>query len=446
MTQIAKMKTLTNAEEFIDILNEKDLLIYEDVQGSKIFVKWDGNKFIIKAKSINNDPLNFIDLAVQKYYNNAYIFFNTLPEYVTELMGIDWWFCFEYFPDNKPANITYNNTPKNGLILACVLKGKKYVYDYDETLEYSKLFGTDTLPIIFKGKLSKKQLEIIELYLNTKETDLEYVFGEDNFAFFFYKILNPNSDNSFLMRKNIFNDNLEKIVIKINGKSKYSFEILNPLYQKMELNNNTEHVKNYSLILLKFLEFVQLINIDSMKICKISKDELYVEFISLLFNKYITENMEDLLNWEIVVPSFFKDEKFKINTNLIKNKETRRFLKINQKIEYIFKSILGSFNTHKKKPIGHFNDTTLTLYNNFVQKIDILLDKTLKINREYELKKDDLKNFKDYFNIKYDVDTDSTGKHYFKDMYDEFDTPTIRKPSKDDKKKGKYLKYNNIKK
>ena len=52
MTKIAKIKTLNNAEEFVDILKDKELLIYEDVQGSKIFVKWTGTQFIIKPKSI----------------------------------------------------------------------------------------------------------------------------------------------------------------------------------------------------------------------------------------------------------------------------------------------------------------------------------------------------------------------------------------------------------
>jgi hypothetical protein len=77
MTKIAKIKTDLNIDtkEFIDILNNKELLIYEDVQGSKIFVKYDGKKFIIKPKSLNNDELNFIDLTVQKFYNQAFSYF-----------------------------------------------------------------------------------------------------------------------------------------------------------------------------------------------------------------------------------------------------------------------------------------------------------------------------------------------------------------------------------
>lgn len=438
MTKIAKIKSLDNAEEFVNILKDKELLIYEDVQGSKIFVRWDGNKFIIKPKSIKNDPLNFIDLAVQKFYNQAFIYLHSLPDYITELMNTKWWFCFEYFPDNQPAHIEYNRLPKNNLILTCIVKGKKYVYDYDELSEYSKLFDVEPLPVVYKGKLSPKQLEIIELYLNTKEDDLKYIFDEDNFAYFFYKILNPRIESSFLMDNDEFNENLEKIVIKIDGKSKYSFEILNPLYKKMELTNNSEHVDNYSLILLKFLEFSQLIDIDKYKLGKVTKEELYIEFICQIFNDYMKNNKKNIIAWDFVIPSFFKEDKFKINIDLITNKETISYVKSSEKIEYVFKCILGSFNKTKKKPVGVFNDTTLDNFNNFIDKLDVVVDKALKINREYALQKDDLKNFRDYFNLKYEVD--SQGDMY-PDVYGEFEEEVG-----DDKKKKKKGKFPDKKK
>jgi len=432
MTKIAKIKTLDDANEFVEILKDKDILIYEDIQGSKVYVKWDGNKFILKPKSIKSEPLNFVDLAIQKFYNKAYKYFHTLPDYITELMNTSWWFCFEYFPENdtQPAHIEYNRIPKNNLILTCIVKGKKYIYEYDEIMEYSKLFNTEPLPIVFKGKLSEKQLEIIELYLNTNEEDLKYIFDEDNFAYFFYKILNPRIDRSFLMDQDKFNENLEKMVIKINGKSKYSFEILNPLYSKMELTNNSEHVDTYSLILLKFLEFVQLVDLDKFKLGKITKDELYIEFISFIFNEYMKSNEKNLLLWDFIIPTFFKEDKFKINTDLINNEETKNYIKSNNKIEYVFKCILGSFSSRKKKTVGVFTDTTLKLFNGFVDKLDVIIDKSLKINREYELQKNDLKNFKDYFKLKYEVD--AAGDMY-PDVYGEFEETGEDKK----KKKGK---------
>ena len=424
MTQIVKLNEQPN--NLLELLKNKELLIYEDIQGSQIFVRWNGYKFVIKPKSINNPELNFVDLAIQKFYNQVFQYLHTLPEYVTNLLSTNWWFCFEYFPDSQPAHIKYKRLPKNNLILTCIVKGTKYKYNYNEIIEYSKLFDVDHLPIIFRGKLNETQLEIINLFLHTSEDDLEYVFNENNFAYFFYKILNPSFENSFLMDD--FNDNIEKIIIRISGNDEYSFELLNPYYEKMKLNNSTEYMETYSLILLNFLEFLQLIDLNNIKLKEITKDELYIEYISLIFNEYVENIKKDLDNWNISIPSFFEEDKFRINTYLLKNRKTIDYIKSNGKIEYLFKLILGSFNKKKKKPIGIFNEKTLELFNTEVDKISKFLDDTLKINREYLLRNNDLLNFNDYFNIKYDTDAD-------KQIYPDVDKLMSEIPSSEDKKK-----------
>lgn len=417
MTKVAKIVSLENSDEFITILKNSDLLIYEDIQGSKIFVKWDGGKFAIKPTSLRGEELNFIDLTVQKFYNQCFAYFHTLPDYVTDLLNNEWWFCFDYFPDNQPANINYNRVPKNNLILNCIVKGSKWTYDFDELVEYSDLFGTDVLPVIFKGRLSDKQLEVIELYLNTNKKDIEYVFGEDNFAYFFYKILNPDIKNSFLMDDENFNDNLEKMIIKIDGKTDYTFEILNPLYNKMEDTNSSEYVEIYTIILIKFLEFCQLIDINKYKPVDTDKDQLYVWYISNMFNEFIDKHGDSIKVWEFDIPSFFKEDKFKINTSFILNDKTKKYILTDSKIEYVFKCILGSFNKKRKKLIGIFNEVTIELFNQFVYKLDRKLDDVLSINKELRLGHGELKNFKDYFKLSYN--TDAAGDVY-PDVYDEF--------------------------
>jgi len=416
MTKIARFKTLDNGDDFTNILNNKELLIYEDVQGAKIFVQYNGEKFIIKSKTLKSEPLNLIDLSIQKFYNQAFVYFNTLPEYVTDLVNQKWWFCFEYFPDSMPANIEYSKVPKNNLLLTSIIKRNKYVYNYDEINEYSNLFDVDALPVIFKGKLNAKQLEVIELYLNTKEEDLNYIFNDDNFAHFFYTILNPNIKNSFLMNDE-FNNNLEKIVIKIDGNTKYSFEILNPLYSRMEFQNNSEYVEIYSLILLKFLEYIQLVDITKHKIGRITREEIYIDLISELFNGFMSSNEDNLLEWEFIIPNFFKEDKFKINIDLLNNNKTIQYIKSDEKIEYIFKCVLGSFQNKKKKSVGIWTDITLKLFNSFVLDLTKHIDKILKINTEYELQKSDLMNFRDFFGLEYETDA---GGDFYPDVYDEF--------------------------
>jgi hypothetical protein len=426
MTQIIKLNN--QPDNLIEFLQNKELLIYEDIQGAQVFARWDGTKFDIKPKSISTNSLNFVDLAVQKFYSKIFQYLHTLPDYITNLLSTSWWFCFEYFPDNQPAHIEYKKLPLNNLILTCIVKGTRYKYNYNEIMEYAKLFNVDSLPVIFKGKLNEKQLEIINLFLHTSEKDLDYVFGENNFAYFFYQILNPNLQNSFLMPG--FNDNLEKIIIRINGNDEMSFEILNPFYEKMSLSNKTEYLETYSIILLNFLEFLQLIDLQKMKLKEITKDELYIELISSIFNEYVENIKKELDDWNLSIPEFFSNDKFRINTFLLKNQKTIDLIKSSGKIEYLFKLILSSFNKKKDKPVGIFNEKTLELFNKQVDIISNFLDELLKVNREFFLRNNDLMNFKDYFNVKYNVD--SQGQ-----VYPDVDKLMAEIPESEEKKKMK---------
>jgi len=338
-------------------------------------------------------------------------------------------FCFEYFPDNQPANIEYNRLPKNSLVLASICKNGKYEFTIDELREYSRLFDVDCLPVIFEGKLSDDMKQAIKYFLNTSESDLEYVFGEKSFAFFFYKILNPHVDGSFLM-ENDFQKNLQKIIIQTE-KSKSNFEILNPLYQRISNENSTEFVEVYTLILVSFLNFCQSVNIEDLKIKGQRRDEAYLYLICKLFNMYVNEVKDDLLNFDFTIPQFFDKEKFKINKELISNKLTNEIITESDKLEYIFKVLLGSLSKKRKKPIGVFTDRTLILFNSFIDKIDRTLDTYLNKLKEIDLTRGGLLDFGDFFDLKFD--RDGSGQVY-PDVYDTFE----KEPNSIEKKKGKF--------
>jgi hypothetical protein len=239
------------------------------------------------------------------------------------------------------------------------------------------------------------------------------------------------------MHKDDFNDNLEKIVIKVEGNDEMSFEILNPLYKRVSYQNTAEYVEMYSLILLNFLEFCQLIDINSYKVKANIKDEIYIDLICQLFNEYIDNIKKDIEEWNINIPAFFRDEKFNINIDLLNNKKTVDHLKSDKKIEYIFKVILGSFNKRRKKPVGIFNDQTVEIFNQFVDKINKHVDKLLNINREYNLQKSDLLNFNDYFKLHFNID--NSGK-LFPDVYNHFKDVEISGTKKNKDKKSKSRK------
>ena len=430
MSKLITLNGLDEADLISDMLST-EILVYEDVQGSKIWVNWDGKEFITKPKSISNEPINLIDLAMQNYYNAAIDYFNTLDKRVKSLLNKKWWFCFEYFPDNQPANIEYNDVPRNNMVLTSINKSGKYDFNIEELEEYARLFNVDVIPVIFQGKLTESMKEAIKYFLNTSEDDLEYIFGEKSFAYFFYKILNPSLNNSFLMDSNYFQDNIEKLIINTINND-ISFELLNPLYSKVDNTNNTEFVEVYTLILVNFLNFCQSVNIEEIKIKEDSKDEAYIYLMSKLFNIYVSQVKEDLLKFDFIVPEFFDKDKFKINTELISNKLTKDYISQDRKLEYIFKVVLGSFKSKRKKPIGIFTENTVILFNKFVNDISKIIERHLGKIHEVELNKSGLLDFGDFFDIKYD--TDAEGQVY-PDVYDEFEK------GQDNSKKGKGGKF-----
>jgi len=418
-------------ETYLDQILTSELTVIEDIQGSKIFVNWDGNDFVVKSKSIYSDPINLVDLAMQNYYNFAIDFFDSLSERVKALMNKRWWFGFEYFPDTQPANITYNRIPKNHLVLSSICKGNKFSYTIDELDEYARLFNTDVVPVIFKGKLNDEAIQSLKYFLNTSEEDLEFVFGENNFSYFFYKLLDPNTETSFLMDGQ-FQDNIEKLIIRSDS-GEASFEILNPLYKKISETNSTEFLEIYTLILINFLNFCQSVDMKNMKVNGNKRDEIYLFLICKLYNIYLSEVKDDLLKFEFVVPEFFDKDKFRINTELIPNKLTRTYIKEDKKFEYYFKVILGSFNKKRKKPIGLFTESTIEIFNKFVDLIQKKIDEYLNRKSEVELTKSGLIDFGEFFDIKYD--TDSEDKVY-PDVYKEIEAGSEEKQKKKGTKLG----------
>ena len=424
-----------NIDKFVQNLNDKELIVFEDIEGSKLYVNFDGERFIIKTKSFKGDELNFVDLAVQKYYNMAYLFFHSLPHYVTDILNKNWWFEFQYLPDEISSNIHYKRIPLNHLILTSIVKNGVHKFNYDEILEYSNLLGVDPIPLIFKGKLTHKQLEVIRLFLKTSKDDLKFIFGQDNFSKFFYNILNPNIDKSFLMEDGEFNSNLEKIIIRIDGDDKYSFAILNPMYERNTDNSLSEHSQIFSLIIINFLEFLQLVSIEKLKPKGLTSDEMYINLICLLYNNYMFNMKEDIEKWDIIIPQFIKKDKFKININLIRNEETKKYIKMSDKNEYIFKIILGSYNKKRKKPIGLMTENTIEVFNKMIERINKFIENQLEIDRNYRYQKIDLLNFGEYFDLK--VDRDSKGDIY-PDVGIQFEEEPETIISKDKKGKKSY--------
>lgn len=412
-------------EILLDDILHQELVVFEDVRGTDIIARWDGEMFIIKP-DLSSEPINMDDESNDNFYGKCFSYLMNLDNRVKSLLNKKWWFCFRYFPQESN---NYNRKPKHNLIMSGLIKSGRQDYNVEEIEEYARLFDVECLPIIFKGKLSDRMIEAIKYFLNTSEEDLEYVFGEKSFAFFFYKLLNPQLSHSFLM-DNEFNENIEKIILRSED-MELNFAILNPLYNKLRTSNSTEYAEIYSLILINFINFCQSVNLNDIKLKGEKREDIYAYLICRLFNLYISEVGKDLENFDFVIPEFFNKDKFRINREIILNKITQEHL-LNPKFEYIFKCIFFSLKYKMKEPIGVISGNLLNIVNNYIDMIGSRIETHLNKKSELELGKKGLVSFGDFFDIKYDKDAEDK---VYPDIYDE-----IKRGGEEKKKKKTPLK------
>ena len=87
MSKLITLNGLNDEEVLNDLFND-EIIVIEDIQGSKIWVNWDGAHFNIKPKSVSNESINLIDLAMQNYYNPAINYFNSLDGRIKSILNI----------------------------------------------------------------------------------------------------------------------------------------------------------------------------------------------------------------------------------------------------------------------------------------------------------------------------------------------------------------------
>lgn len=384
---MAKSNIETPDQQILDALDDQPIMVYEDVQGSRFFANWNGIKWTFKAKSITNHPLTQFDLLVQRYWGKAVDHFMRMKPGMCDLLNHKWWFCFEYFPDNEPAHVEYDEIPESGLVLTWIVKedGNLWTQHLPELYEYSQLFRCDVLPVIFYGKLSDKQSELLKAFLNTSPEDLDYIFGEDNFLQFFYKVLAPQRESSFLMDKDRYNDNVEKLMLRFQGESQelrsLSMELLNPFYSRVSSDASTDYMAVYSMILLAFMETANMTKLQDIELKSDTDNASYVEIITHLYKEHVARASTRPEDWEFKLPRFYYKEKHQLNIDAIKDDELRRMAEESPRRGYVLKTVLNAFTKPMKKPVGLFTEVTQKEFNRLQQDIHTAVRKHLGVKK-----------------------------------------------------------------
>jgi len=403
------MKELTNiykeaGQQFVDDLFKDYLLVTEKLSGSSFSFERHGDELRF-FKGSNKQPINLVDRTLMMYYESAiqYILNKTeghikdLPEY--------WRFCFQYFVNNQPGAIEYDNIPKNGLILTHIqirnAKGKiaKVIEDPRVLRDWASAFQVTPLIPIFSGYLKEEQKRKIREFLSTPKEDHLEIFGTSSFAKYLITCLNPTITQTTL--QDDLNKPIDSIIFKFfkQGTNQvFAAKMIDPytealMKEKEPIDLRRAPADINEILLLDILAFIEERGLRGGELLTSIPSERYLELMSNLFNDYIAKRGVDLQKLDIEKAEFAKGPEFNMNLDLIKNSRTKEILQKSPKLQNLYKIMVGSLRK-KRNPNRIGAVMTASVIEDFNKLVNKISD---TINKQTDGK---FKTFGDYLNNK----------------------------------------------
>ena len=403
------MKELTNiykvaGQRFVDDLFKDYLLVTEKLSGSSFSFERHGGELRF-FKGSNKQPINLVDRTLMMYYEPAiqYMLSQTtdnledLPEY--------WRFCFQYFVNNQPGAIEYDNMPQNGLILTHIqirnAKGKiaKVIEDPRVLRDWASAFQVTPLIPIFSGYLKEEQKRKIREFLSTPKEDHLEVFGTSSFAKYLITCLNPTIEQTTL--QNNLDKPIDSIIFKFfkQGTNQvFAAKMIDPYTEALMKEREPIDLRRApadinEILLLDILAFIEERGLRVGELLTSIPSERYLELMSNLFNDYVAKRGVDLQKIDIEKAEFAKGPEFNLNLDLIKNSRTKEILQKTPKLQNLYKIMLGSLRK-KRNPNRIGAVMTASVIEDFNKMVSKISD---SINKETS---NEFKTFGDYLNNK----------------------------------------------
>ncbi len=402
------MKELSNiykevGQQFIDDLFKDYLVVTEKLSGSSFSFEKDGSS--IKFYKSNDKPINLVDRTLMVYYEHAISYIKKATSGMMNSIPNDWKFCFQYFVHNEPGIIQYDKLPKNNLVLTHIqikspngkigkiIEDPRVIYDWA-----NKLNVTPLLPI-FKGYLTDEQKQKIRDFITTPKEDHSELFKTTSFASYIISVLNPNVSSTMLQVD--LTKPIDSIVFKFykpGTTQTFSAKMIDPytvslMKDREPIDPRRVPADINEILLLDVLAFIEERGLKKSEILSSSPDERYVELVSNIFNDYVMRRGSGLKDIEIEKADFAKGDEFKLNIDLIPSETTKKILQDNERMQDLFKIMLGSLRK-KRNPEKTGNVLTPSVVNDFNSLIDKIEELTSSdVNNEF-------KTFSDYLTLK----------------------------------------------
>lgn len=402
------MKELSNiykevGQQFIDDLFKDYLVVTEKLSGSSFSFEKDGSS--IKFYKSNDKSINLVDRTLMVYYEHAISYIKKATSGMINSIPDDWKFCFQYFVHNEPGIIQYDKLPKNNLVLTHIqikspsgkigkiIEDPRVIYDWA-----NKLNVTPLLPI-FKGYLTDEQKQKIRDFITTPKEDHIELFKTNSFASYLIGVLNPTLSSTMLQSD--LSKPIDSIVFKFykpGSTQTFSAKLIDPYTLSLMKDKEPVDLRRVpadinEILLLDILAFIEERGLKKSEILSSTPDERYIELVSNIFNDYVMRRGSGLKEIDIEKADFAKGDEFKLNVDLIPSETTKKILADNERMQDLFKIMLGSLRK-KRNPEKAGNVLTPSVIEDFNSLIDKINDLTASgVSNEF-------KTFSDYLTLK----------------------------------------------
>jgi hypothetical protein len=402
------MKELSNiyrevGQQFIDDLFKDYLVVTEKLSGSSFSFEKDGGS--INFYKSNDKPINLVDRTLMVYYEHAISYIKKATSGMMNSIPDDWRFCFQYFVHNEPGVVQYDKLPKNNLVLTHIQikspNGKigKIIEDPRVINDWSSKLNVTPLIPIFKGYLTDNQKQKIRDFISTPKEDHIELFKTSSFAAYLIGLLNPSLSSTLLQSD--LSKPIDSIIFKFykpGTTQTFSAKLIDPYTLSLMKDKEPVDLRRVpadinEILLLDILSFIEERGLKKGEILSSTPDERYIELVSNIFNDYVMQRGSDLKNIDVEKADFAKGDEFKLNVDLIPSETTKKILTDNERMQDLFKIMLGSLRK-KRNPEKAGNVLTPSVIKDFNSLIGKINDLTLaEVSNEF-------KTFSDYLTLK----------------------------------------------
>jgi phosphopantetheine adenylyltransferase len=173
---------------------------------------------------------------------------------------------------------------------------------------------------------------------------------------------------------------IDGLIFKFGGKE--SFRVTNPEIALQKTEKKEEKPSDiYNLTLVILQEFITSLDFTKIKLKEKTFEDRYIEFISQVFKLFLEspqykKNFEKGVDFEL--PAFLSRAESNVNFKFVKDPEVLSELEKSNTNRELFKIMMASMRSHKKRPSGFFSKELIYHHNALVDKVADYIDEGVK--------------------------------------------------------------------